>query len=433
MEILSLGEKIRNRRKELNMTLKELAGDRVTAGQLSFVELGKSNPSSELLNYISKRLGVSVDYLLESEESQAKRICRYNMRLSEAYIYDNKFEDANKLLVECREIASKYSLTELLGNIEFNNGRIAFKLNDYKMAMEYFLKSNKLYLECHEYESVIYSYIMLGETSFKSGTYCHALTYFKQAEILCRDKGIYGDKIKSRIDFNIFLCCIKLGYLEDADRYLSNVESFLQTLEDKQEYAHSLMTISLAYKDNKDYDKALYYSNQAVKLFKEIEDEEYQARMEMNIGIIYYEKGDIEKSNFYLKRCHLNDKLLSSRDIAFICLKLANNSIKQSRFNDAVPLIEHSFKLASENNDIDCQIECYSSLSKIYFTLNNYEKCEKLLKNKLNLLESNNQPDKIIKCYMEIANFYNSIGDKAHASEYMEKCCCKYIEANKEA
>ena len=37
MEILTLGDKIKRRRKELEMTLKDLAGDRITPGQISLV------------------------------------------------------------------------------------------------------------------------------------------------------------------------------------------------------------------------------------------------------------------------------------------------------------------------------------------------------------------------------------------------------------
>ena len=51
MEILSLGEKIKRRRKQLNMTLKDLAKDRITPGQISLVESGRSNPSVDLLEY----------------------------------------------------------------------------------------------------------------------------------------------------------------------------------------------------------------------------------------------------------------------------------------------------------------------------------------------------------------------------------------------
>ena len=53
MEILTLGEKIKRRRKELEMTLKDLAGDRITPGQISLVESGRSNPSMDLLEYLA--------------------------------------------------------------------------------------------------------------------------------------------------------------------------------------------------------------------------------------------------------------------------------------------------------------------------------------------------------------------------------------------
>ncbi|MEA8146621.1 helix-turn-helix transcriptional regulator, partial [Salmonella enterica subsp. enterica serovar Virginia] len=42
MEILSLGEKIKKGRKEKNLTLKELAGERITAAQISHIERDKS-------------------------------------------------------------------------------------------------------------------------------------------------------------------------------------------------------------------------------------------------------------------------------------------------------------------------------------------------------------------------------------------------------
>ena len=75
MEILSLGEKIKRRRKELNMTLKELAGERITPGQISLVESGRSNPSMDLLEYIAITLNTSVEYLMETEKTQAEMIC----------------------------------------------------------------------------------------------------------------------------------------------------------------------------------------------------------------------------------------------------------------------------------------------------------------------------------------------------------------------
>ena len=83
MDILSLGEKIKKRRKELNMTLKDLAGERITPGQISLVESGRSNPSMDLLEYLSKQLKTSIEYLMESEATQAKRIRKYRELMAE--------------------------------------------------------------------------------------------------------------------------------------------------------------------------------------------------------------------------------------------------------------------------------------------------------------------------------------------------------------
>jgi len=94
MEILSLGEKIKRKRKELNMTLKDLAGDRITPGQISLVESGKSNPSMDLLEYLANTLNTTVEYLMESEETQAEKICLYYENIAESLILNSDLVQA---------------------------------------------------------------------------------------------------------------------------------------------------------------------------------------------------------------------------------------------------------------------------------------------------------------------------------------------------
>ena len=96
MEILSLGEKIKRRRKEMKLTLKDLAGDRITPGQISLVESGKSNPSMDLLEYLADRLETSIEYLLETEEHQAEKICIYYENIAEASMIDEDLTSAER-------------------------------------------------------------------------------------------------------------------------------------------------------------------------------------------------------------------------------------------------------------------------------------------------------------------------------------------------
>lgn len=425
MEILTIGQKIRNRRKQLNMTLKELAGDRVTAGQLSFVELGKSNPSSELVQYIADKLQVTVDYLLESEMSQAQSICEYNIKLAQAYIYDDKNEDADAVLNKIVDIAVKYKLGSLIGKIEFNKGKIAFKRQEYQETIEHLLSANMFFLQDGDYTGAIDTYIQLGQVACISGYHNLALSYFKQAECMNKETGLYDEQLTARINYSICMCCIKLGHFEEADNYLPIVEKYFADISDEKQYAHGLMTISLNYRDAGDYEKALYYADKAMEIFKKIYDKEYVAKMQMNLGIIYCEKGDMEKSDFYLKNCEKINDSLGSDDRLSLFMKLACNYIKEKQFDEAVSYIEKCFKLAVENRNMDYQIECYKYLYNIYMNTKNYRESENILKNKLQLLESIDNVKELVSCYMDMSEYYNFIGDKQLAFEYMNKALNK--------
>ena len=141
MNILSLGEKIKKLRKEKNMTLKELAGDRITAAQISHIERDKSHTSYELLEYLSERLDVSIDYLLETKEMQSKKITDNLILQSEIYIKRDALDEAEKEIHEIIEICEEYGLSENYGKCNYLLGDIYLKRKDGATANFYFEKA----------------------------------------------------------------------------------------------------------------------------------------------------------------------------------------------------------------------------------------------------------------------------------------------------
>ena len=115
MNILSLGEKIKKLRKEKNMTLKELAGDRITAAQISHIERDKSHTSQELLEYLAYQLDVSVDYLLETKEMQSKKLTDNLILQSEILIKCNDLEKAESKLYEVINICDEHNVIDNYG------------------------------------------------------------------------------------------------------------------------------------------------------------------------------------------------------------------------------------------------------------------------------------------------------------------------------
>lgn len=69
-----IGQKLKQRRDELNLSLRALAAQTgLSAAFLSQIECGKSNPSLNSLQRIAKRLGVPLHFFLTSQKDSTVR------------------------------------------------------------------------------------------------------------------------------------------------------------------------------------------------------------------------------------------------------------------------------------------------------------------------------------------------------------------------
>ena len=210
MEILSLGEKIKRKRKELNMTLKDLAGDRITPGQISLVESGKSNPSMDLLEYLANALNTSVEYLMESEETQAEKICLFYENIAEALILNGDLLQAEQNIEKSLYYSEKDKLEHrkarnlsLRGDIYMARGEIA-------AAQQVLLSSNVIFIKNNSYEEIIKTFLKLGKITLEFKGYQSACSYFGQAEKVFIDNEIANDFLLGEIYYYIGYTYFKL-------------------------------------------------------------------------------------------------------------------------------------------------------------------------------------------------------------------------------
>ena len=163
MNILSLGEKIKKLRKEKNMTLKELAGDRITAAQISHIERDKSHTSYELLDYLAKRLDVSADYLLETKEMQSKKITENLILQSEICIKGNELEEAEEQITKALEICKEYNLNDSYGKCNFLLANINLKRLEYDKAISSFERALFFFIKNNDKKNIFKCYRDIGE------------------------------------------------------------------------------------------------------------------------------------------------------------------------------------------------------------------------------------------------------------------------------
>ena len=114
MEVLTIGEKIQKLRKERSMSLSELGGEYVSKAQLSYIENSKASPNIDLLKYLSQKLDVDLEYLLETEKDQIKRHCKLWLDEMKVYVKLGDVASAQENYEKINKIVQEYDLAEIL-------------------------------------------------------------------------------------------------------------------------------------------------------------------------------------------------------------------------------------------------------------------------------------------------------------------------------
>lgn len=95
---MTLGEKIRARRRSLGMTQKDVAGDCVTRNMICCIERGDVSPSLATLNHIAGMLSVPVSYLVSEADDYDVFLAQEALpKIREAF-RENRFSDCMTII-----------------------------------------------------------------------------------------------------------------------------------------------------------------------------------------------------------------------------------------------------------------------------------------------------------------------------------------------
>lgn len=302
MEILSLGEKIKRKRKKMGMTLKELAGERITPGQISLVESGKSNPSMDLLEYLATSLDTTVEYLMESEETQAEKICRYYEDRAQFYLYNKDLSIAEENIEQGLYYSEKYKLEFCMAKNMYIRACIHFSKQEWSMAQQLFLTSNVIFIKNSRFDYVIDSFVKLGRISIELNAYQSAYSYYEQALKVFLDNDEGNDFVLGEIYYSLALTNYKLDNTDKAMNYSYLAREKFNQIDNKKEYAKSLLLISEQYSKKGDIDKAIKYSKRALESFKSVNEDTYLGNIENSLGKLFYQFDNIEESFKHLEK-----------------------------------------------------------------------------------------------------------------------------------
>ena len=302
MNVLSIGEKIKRKRKMLGMTLKDLAGNRVTTGQISLIESGKSNPSMDLLEYLAKKLKTSIEYLLESEEKQAIKICNYYENIAFCHLYDKNVNKVKHYLTKMLDIVNKYNLEEVKYKVYFIKGCCSYEMENYEEAVESILTANIGFSKFSMYEEFIKSLLYLSYISIKQKNFISAIIHLK-CIVKLKDKYFHNyDLMFFEVYYLISKSYAEIGYIDDSQYYLKEAIHLLNKFYNPRENALLFMEHSIRAMEEEDLDNAIRFSFISREYFEKLDKLNLRQVVEINISKDLIENNQLDIGKRYLLR-----------------------------------------------------------------------------------------------------------------------------------
>lgn len=415
MNILSLGEKIKKLRKEKNMTLKELAGDRITAAQISHIERDKSHTSHELLEYLANQLDVSLDYLLETKEMQSKKLTDNLILQGEILIKCNDLEEAEEQLNKVIKICDEYKVLDNYGVCNFLLADINFKKNNYSKSIMSYEKALYYFIKNNDKEKIFKCYLNVGKIYMIEEFYKGAILQFEFAEsvlneIQVEDVYIYKDlyskmtycyiklndnekyldyinkideidiKNNSEEELNLLMLkannLLNMGEFEKSKEYFKKALKILDKEKNKTELASIYLTISEIYKSIGKLDKVLEYSQRVYDIKKNDEDE-YMMKSLFKIIETYMSNYEYDMVKRYCKIALASSIKNKNRLNEYKILKYYSAIHKaQNENNIAIEYLHKCVNIISELDDKKILADLYINLGELYSNISKEKELE---------------------------------------------------------
>ncbi|GAA0745091.1 helix-turn-helix transcriptional regulator [Clostridium oceanicum] len=418
MEILSLGEKIKRRRKELKMTLKDLAGDRITPGQISLVESGKSNPSMDLLEYLAHSLNTSIEYLMESEDTQAEKICKYYENIAESHVLNNNLIIAEQYVEKACYYSEKYSLEYRKAKNLYLRGLIYMHKGELPVAQQFLLSSNVIFIKNNNYEEIVNTFVNLGKLTIELKAYHSSCSYFQQAEKVYIDNDIGNDSLLAEIYYHIAFNYFKLDNVNKAIDYSYLAKEKFKQLNNQKEYANSLLLLSEEYSKKGNMDKAIKYSVKTLDTFKEIDDVNYTAKIENSLGKLFYEFDNLEESFIHFNRAKKIRENSKDPLIIETLVNICENHIKEKNIDKCKKTLDDILS-SLENGDKGSLIYYYLLKYRVDMLEGDINEAENTLLMALNFVKNMDDKQKMGEISITIGKFYIDNGRDKEAAKYL--------------
>lgn len=412
----TLGEKIKELRKQLKMTQTQLCDGELTKSMLSQIESNKAMPSMKTIQHISYRLGKPVSYFIDDlVEREAERVSTeaINRQLKDISQMMDRY-DFQTSKVRLEELLKAYPVnmhSKLYAEIGSKLGECLINLNMFsegeekiKAAIEIFL-SHQLYVQAakshfrlirrhigrfdyEECQVIIDKALEIYNLSAGRDYYLETEIIYYHAMVLSATGNIQGalerlkDAISTAKESNVYyktdmvyrLIASLNFYLENYDEFNYNIKKAAQFAEFTENTANlGLIEISNAIYQNemKNGDKALEHLH-LVEKYHNHRDSAYY----FESSKAFYYIGEFEKARECMQKVSFPEFIPHRIDIHYyLSAKIFEGLIlyKLGNIEESIVVLTEGIKRMEGISHTRQLVFAYKSLSEVYSSIQDYQ------------------------------------------------------------
>ena len=209
---------------------------------------------------------------------------------------------------------------------------------------------------------------------------------------------------------------------DSAVYYLLNYLRICQLLNDEQGLGKGYVNIGKTYSDLEMYDKAEEYLLESIVINEKYNNQRYISIAYNNLGVIAYDKMEYDKALlYYQKGLKIDEKLGNYAGIADRNTNIGNIYEKKKDYDNAFKYYAKALALYIKIGKKDGLIAAYKNQGWIYHLKHNYTEALFIYDSCLVLAKKYNIAYRTKEIYWNIFTAYKEMGDYKEAFEYQKK------------
>ncbi len=287
-------------------------------------------------------------------------------------------------------------------------------------ALDIAEKSEEILLKVKDFENLSETMSQAGLIHFFNGDINNALYYLNKAHQ-------YAEKTNNiraldKISGNLGIVYHAIGMVSKALKYLNMSLELSKKLSNLRSYVENSINLGIVYMDKGIFNKAESLFAEALYISRDVSSVLNECISLANLGDLSYEIGDYDNAtDYYNKSLTIAKKQGLPIEEGINYLGLAKINLEYENYSFVETLLEQSYKIFKETNEVSYISDYYMTKSLCAFKKGNHDLALEHGNKAMGKAKEANNDMKKLKSMQQIGDIYNKIGDFEKAIEYYDK------------